>query len=162
LPFIDAMNIDLKSIRPDFYKNICDGNLNTVKKTIETSFKVCHVELTNLLVTGLNDSFQDIKELVDYVASLSPEIPLHFSRYFPQYRLDAPPTPEEKLFMAYNIGRERLKYVYLGNIWGENGSNTYCPECNHLLIQRVGYTTKIKGLSGKNCARCGREINIIL
>lgn len=162
LPFIDAMNIDLKSIRSGFYHEICDGNLNTVKKTIETSYRNCHIELTNLLVTGKNDSEEDIKDLVDYVASLSPDIPLHFSRYFPQYKMDSPPTPIDKLLLAYEIGRKKLKYVYLGNVWSEKENNTYCPNCNNLLIRRVGYTTKITGLSGKKCSKCGYEINIIL
>lgn len=162
LPYIDAMNIDLKSINKEFYKNICDGNLNTVKKTIETSFRVCHIEVTNLLVTEKNDSDEDIKSLVDYVASLSKDIPLHFSRYFPQYKMDAPPTPIDKLFRAYEIGRKKLKYVYLGNVWSEEESNTYCPDCNNLLIKRAGYATKIMGLSGKKCSKCGNEINIIL
>ncbi len=162
LPYVDAMNIDLKSINDKFYKNICDGNLNTVKKTIETSFRVCHIELTNLLVTEKNDSEEEIELLVDYVASLSLDIPLHFSRYFPQYKMDAPPTPIEKLFRAYEIGRKKLRYVYLGNVWCEEENNTYCPECNHLLIKRTGYNTKIMGLNGKRCKKCGNEINIVL
>lgn len=162
LPYIDAMNIDLKSIRDWFYREICDGNLNTVKKTIELSYKSCHIELTNLIVTGKNDSEADITDLVDYVAGLSPDIPLHFSRYFPQYRMDAPPTPIETLTLAYKIAREKLNYVYLGNVWSENGSNTYCPRCNTLLIRRQGYNTTILGLSGKYCKTCNNEIKIIL
>lgn len=162
LPYIDAMNIDLKSISADYYKEICDGNLNTVKKTIEASVSVCHVELTNLLVTGKNDSDEEISDLVDYVASLSRDIPLHFSRYFPQYRMNEPPTPMERLIKAYEIAREKLNYVYLGNVWDERWSDTLCPGCRNLLIRRIGYNTKIFGLNGKKCNRCGYEIAIVI
>lgn len=162
LPYIDAMNIDLKSIKGDFYKEICDGNLNSVKKTIKTSFSKCHIELTNLLVTGKNDSDEEIYELVQYVASLSKNIPLHFSRYFPQYKMDSPPTPLERLTRAYEIAKEKLNYVYLGNIWDDRWSNTICPNCGNLLIKRIGYNTSIVGLTGNKCRNCKIEIPVVV
>ncbi|UCD84869.1 MAG: AmmeMemoRadiSam system radical SAM enzyme [Deltaproteobacteria bacterium] len=161
LPFIDAMNIDLKSIREEFYQELCGGFRDPVLKNIERSNKVCHIELTNLLVTETNDSIEELRDLVDYVASLDQDIPVHFSRYSPQYKMSKPPTPVEKLMEAYKLARERLNYVYLGNLWTEEGSNTYCPKCKSLLIRRQGYSTSIIDLKGKCCQECGQEVRII-
>jgi pyruvate formate lyase activating enzyme len=87
LPYIDAMNIDVKGFTDDYYREKCGGHLEPVLRTVEIAHRECHVELTTLLVTGLNDSPEEITRLVDWVASLDPEIPLHFSRYFPQFEL---------------------------------------------------------------------------
>ncbi|MEO0094743.1 MAG: AmmeMemoRadiSam system radical SAM enzyme [candidate division WOR-3 bacterium] len=162
LPLIDAMNIDLKSINPDIYKKKLGGDLDTVKRTIEISHKFCHIEITNLIVTGLNDKPEQIDALIDYVAGVNPEIPLHFSRYYPNYKYTKPPTPTDTLFEAYEKARKKLKYVYLGNVPGEDGSNTYCPKCGALLIERMYFKALIKNLKGSNCAKCGEKINIIL
>jgi pyruvate formate lyase activating enzyme len=117
LPYIDAMNIDLKSIKEDFYRKICRGTLAPVLETIKVSARSCHVELTNLIVPTLNDTEEEITELVGWVCdNLGPEVPLHFSRYFPCYKMDKPPTPRETLETAYRIAQKRLKYVYLGNV----------------------------------------------
>jgi len=117
LPFIDAMNIDLKSINEDFYKKVCKGALKPVLEVIKRSARSCHVELTTLLVPTLNDSDEEIKRLVDWVYdNLGSEIPLHFSRYFPCYKMTLPPTPIETLEKASIIAKEKLKHVYLGNI----------------------------------------------
>ncbi|MEO0191096.1 MAG: AmmeMemoRadiSam system radical SAM enzyme [candidate division WOR-3 bacterium] len=162
LPLIDAMNIDLKSINPDIYKKKLGGDLDTVKRTIEISHKFCHIEITNLIVTGLNDKSEQIDALIDYVAGVNPEIPLHFSRYYPNYKYTKPPTPTDTLFEAYEKARKKLKYVYLGNVPGEDGSNTYCPKCGALLIERMYFKALIKNLKGSNCAKCGEKINVIL
>lgn len=117
LPFIDAMNIDLKSIDDEFYRKYCNGSLDPVLRTIKRSAGACHVELTNLVITGLNDSEDDFMRLVDWIHdNLGPEAPLHFSRYFPCYKLDQPTTPEETLERAYGIAKKKLKNVYLGNL----------------------------------------------
>ncbi|MFH1692575.1 MAG: AmmeMemoRadiSam system radical SAM enzyme [Candidatus Omnitrophota bacterium] len=117
LPFIDAMNIDLKSIQDDFYQKICHGRLNPVLETIKLAKKSCHVELTNLIVPTLNDSDQDLTDLVGWIYdNLGPAVPLHFSRYFPCYKMTLPPTPKETLLRAQKIALQKLKYVYLGNI----------------------------------------------
>ncbi|HDS09659.1 MAG TPA: AmmeMemoRadiSam system radical SAM enzyme, partial [Firmicutes bacterium] len=92
---IDAMNIDLKGIKDEFYHNHPKGTLNPVLETIKTSFEQgVHIEITNLIIPGCNDSREDIEELVDFVAAVSPDIPMHFSRYFPHYKMDREPTPE--------------------------------------------------------------------
>ncbi len=161
LPFIDAMNIDLKSIRDEFYQRLCGGFRDPVLKSIERSNKACHIELTNLLITDTNDSTEELKELIDYIASLDRDIPVHFSRYSPQYKLNKPSTPVDKLMEAYKLAQEKLSYVYLGNLWTDEGGNTYCPKCKELLIHREGYSTRIVGLKGSRCQKCEGEVKIV-
>ena len=117
LPLIGAMNIDLKSIDEDFYRKICKGRLQPVLDVIKRSVKACHVELTNLIIPTLNDSEGSLKRLVDWVyQNCGAETPLHFSRYFPCYKMKLPPTPLETLKLAERIGKEKLKHVYIGNV----------------------------------------------
>ncbi len=117
LPFIDAMNIDLKSMDDDFYRRICRGSLDPVLSTIKRAVKSCHVELTNLIIPGLNDSDDNFARLTDWIyENAGPEVPLHFSRYFPCYKLDKPATPLETLKRAERIAKKKLRYVHLGNI----------------------------------------------
>lgn len=117
LPYIGAMNIDLKSMDDDFYKRVCAGRLEPVLGTIKRASRSCHVELTNLIIPTLNDSEDAIGGLVDWVfKEVGPETPLHFSRYFPCYKMSLPPTPVETLKMAEKIAKRKLKYVYLGNV----------------------------------------------
>ncbi|MCX5859905.1 MAG: radical SAM protein [Proteobacteria bacterium] len=162
LPWIDALNIDLKSIREEFYKRNCRARLEPVKKCIELAVRSCHVEITNLVIPRHNDSISDLSELIDYVASLGNEIPLHFSRYHPSYRFNEPPTSPDILQTAYELARRRLDYVYLGNLASEKGQNTYCPQCSSLLIRRVGYRTDLSGLVKNRCRQCNREIEVIV
>ena len=161
IPLIDAMNIDLKAMDDDFYKRLCKGRLEPVKHTIEYALeKGVHVELTNLLVTGHNTSEDQIKRLVDYVASLGKNTILHFSRYFPSYKLDAPPTPVKVLEFAYAYASKKLNYVYVGNVIDSKTDSTYCPKCRNLLIERIGYTVRIRGLKNNRCSSCGEPIDI--
>ena len=167
--FIDAMNVDIKSINPRFYKKLCKGTLRPVLNTCETVVKYCHLEITNLLIPGENDSEQDIIDLVDYVASyLGKNIPLHISRYFPRYKMFNKATPEISLNKAWEIASEKLDYVYIGNLYADNKSDTYCPSCHTLLIKRNGYSINIsdtlgKDLQGKGiCKKCRFEINIAI
>ena len=161
LPLIDALNIDVKAFTNEFYRHWCQGSLKPVLRTVELAVVQCHVELTTLLIPGLNDSAEEIKDLVTWVAGLSPDIPLHFSRYFPNYQLNLPATPVSTMERAYEIAREQLNYVYLGNLPGNQRSNTACPQCSQLLVERNGYQTKVVGLSGQACANCGQLIPII-
>lgn len=163
LPLIDALNIDLKSIREDFYKRIVKGDLSSVLRTIRMSHGTSHIELTNLLITDVNDSDKDIEDLIDWVYNLDPSIPLHFSRYFPHYKMNNPPTPQERLEFAYKKAKEKLDYVYVGNILIPDTNNTYCPRCGNLLVKRSAYYgAQIVGLDGKKCNNCGEKINIVL
>ena len=117
LPFIDAMNIDLKSIEDDFYRNTCKGFLAAVLETIKKAKQFCHVELTNLIIPTLNDSEGNFEKLVDWIYNnLGEDTPLHFSRYFPCHKFDIPPTPPVTLQKARDIAAAKLKYVYLGNV----------------------------------------------
>lgn len=163
LPLIDAANIDLKGIKQEHY-DFYGGRLEPVLRTIKLAAgKLRILELTNLIVTGVNDSTEDIKQLVDWVYNeLGPDVPLHFSRYFPAYKYDAPPTPIEKLKFAYEYASEKLNYVYLGNVLDVASNTTRCPKCGAELIVRQGYFTRVKGLAGKKCSNCGYEINIVV
>lgn len=117
LPYIDAMNIDLKAFREGFYKDIVKGGLEEVKETIRRASGTCHVELTTLVIPGQNDSAAEMEAQCRWIAALSPEIPLHISRCFPQYLMtELQPTPADTLISLKNIAENHLKYVYLGNV----------------------------------------------
>ncbi|MBP2687663.1 MAG: Radical domain protein [Deltaproteobacteria bacterium] len=162
LPLVDAMNIDLKSMDPDFYRRICGGNLAPVLETIRTAAKATHVELTTLLYTGHNDADPQIRKVVDFVAETDPGIPLHLSRYFPAHRATAPPTPPDRLAAAYRIARERLPYVYVGNVRLPGAEDTVCPECHATVIRREAYRIDAGGLSGDRCAACGARLRFVV
>ncbi|MCX7843742.1 MAG: AmmeMemoRadiSam system radical SAM enzyme [Clostridia bacterium] len=117
LPSIDAMNIDVKAFTAGFYNDICKASLDNVKQTVELASRKCHVEVTTLVIPGLNDSMEEIERLSEWLSSISREIPLHLSRYFPNYKmLDVPPTPKETLYKAKEIASRHLAYVYAGNL----------------------------------------------
>jgi len=154
LPFIDAMNIDLKGFSEEFYQNICGGRLRPVLETIKTVHKMTHVEITNLLIPTLNDSDEDVEKLVDFIFDLSDEIPLHFSAYRPMYKMEIESTPVDTLYRAKRIAENKLKYVYLGNIYSNN--DTVCPNCRNAVIKR-NYVLKINLINDK-CPICGTKI----
>jgi pyruvate formate lyase activating enzyme len=161
LPYIDAMNIDLKSIRPEYYRKWCHGKLEPVLATIETAHRKCLVELTNLVVTGLNDSDQDLSDLVDWVAKLNPEIPLHFSAYRPMHKMKNPATPIERLRKAYELAKGKLKWVYVGNVYMDVGEDSICPNCGALLVRRRGYDVRVAELDDSRCGKCRTALNFI-
>jgi pyruvate formate lyase activating enzyme len=162
LPLIDAMNVDLKSMEEDFYRRVCGGHLREVLRTIEISKQHCLVEVTNLVIPGLNDTTQQLRRLIDWVAGLGADTPLHFSRYFPHYRMRAPATPVETLRMAWEMAREKLRYVYVGNAHIEGASDTRCHGCSNVLIARQGYVTTITGIGQGRCAKCGAKAEAVL
>lgn len=162
LPLIDAMNIDVKSFTDHYYRTTCSGRLEPVLKTVELAQQLCHVEITNLVVPGMNDSDEEITSLVEWIASLDPAIPLHFSRYFPQYKFDLPPTPLETLTNVLEIAHSKLKYVYAGNAWELNANDTFCSKCGSLLVERSGYGVKVKGLEGQKCKKCGERVAVVV
>jgi len=115
LPLVDAANIDLKGFTPSWYRRL-GGDLETVKRSIVLAAERCHVEVTTLLIPGENDSEEEIRELARWLASISPEIPLHLSRFFPQYQMvDRLPTPVEQVYRLAEAARRYLSYVYTGN-----------------------------------------------
>jgi len=162
LPLVDAMNIDLKSMDATFYRKICGGELAPVLDAIRESVRTTHVEITTLLVTGENDSEESIHAVVDFVAGVDPEIPLHLSRYMPMYRFTAPPTPPERLAAAFRIARERLPYVYVGNYPLEGAEDTACPACGVIVVRRQRYRTDSSGLSGNHCASCSASLRFVV
>lgn len=118
LPFIDAMNIDVKAYTASFYNEICKGTLDNVKETVELVYDRCHVEITTLVIPTLNDALTEISDMSKWISSLSPKIPLHLSRYFPNYNMQhIPPTPKETLVKCREEALKYLEYVYLGNVW---------------------------------------------
>ena len=157
--YIDAANVDLKGFTEKFYKEITSSSLAPVLETLKTINKMenCWLEITNLVIPALNDDMKTIKEMCVWLKeNLGDSVPLHFSRFFPFYKLEhLPPTPPETLIKARKIALGTgLKFVYVGNILLENSENTYCPKCRELLIERIGFAvTKNKIKDGK-CS-CG-------
>ncbi len=158
LPYIDALNIDIKAFNNDFYHKICAGNLESVKETVAVAASLCHVEITTLLVPGCNDDQQEIADLAAWLGEIHVNIPLHFSRYFPNYKMKTPPTPESTMKMAQEIASQHLNYVYLGNMQGQ-GVNTYCPKCDKLVIDRNQCHSMM--VDHNKCLQCGSVISII-
>ncbi len=159
-PYIDAMNIDLKAFDKKFYSEICSGSFDYVCSTIESAYRRgIIVEITNLLIPGLNDSNRHIEDLVDFIASISSDIPLHFSRYHPAYLMNYPPTPLSVLTRAREMAVKKLKYVYIGNVLDPECSATYCPACKKALIHRSNYCCDSSGVdkNGK-CIFCSEKI----
>ncbi len=165
IPHIDAFNIDLKAFNDNFYKKHTGGKLQPVLDTLKTivSFGK-HLEITNLIIPELNDNEKEFEKMVLWIANnLGIHIPLHLSRYFPGYKLDIAPTPVSKLESLYAIAKSHLNHVFLGNVSDEKRSNTYCPNCGIILIQRLRYSQKLISLSATGkCTTCGFKTKIIL
>ena len=116
IPYIDAMNIDIKSMTDKTYRDILGGNLDSVKDFITGSYRRCHVELTMLIVPGMNDSEAEMRELSAWIASLDDNIPLHVTRFFPRYKMtDRGPTDTGLVYRLADTAREKLRFVYTGN-----------------------------------------------
>lgn len=162
LPHLDAANVDLKG-STEFYRKVLKGDRKSVIRTIRIlSVSGVHLEVTNLLIPGKNDSDDDIEELAAFIRELDPNIPLHLSRYFPYHGYKAPQTPVDTMLKAYELARKHLPYVYLGNVMAALGQNTLCPSCSATLVERMGYQTKLAGIANGRCASCGREVDLIL
>jgi pyruvate formate lyase activating enzyme len=170
LPIVDAMNIDIKSMNPDFYRRICKGSLEPVLKTCEIAKKAgCHLEITNLLIPEENDDPAETEMLATFIAEhLGKDTPLHISRYFPRFRMTHAPTPAATLETAWEIARKQLEFVYIGNRGAGEKEDTLCPKCGTILISRQGYRTQLSptlkpNAQGKTaCKHCGYPISIIL
>lgn len=163
LSYVDAVNIDVKSFTDDYYRKVCSARLDPVLRTVELAAPHCHVELTTLLVPGLNDEPGEMAALRDWIASVDPAIPLHISRFIPQYKMvDRPPTPLETMHRAHDMAREKLSHVYLGNIHDDESGHTFCPGCGKKVIDRRGYRVHdLKLDAGNRCAYCGFELNLV-
>ncbi len=164
LPLIDAFNIDVKGMRPEFYTAICKGRLDPVLETIRIiADSPAHLEITNLVIPGYNDEESDFRKLGEFIASVNRNIPLHLSAYHPSYRLDAPPTPRETILHAYDTMKHYCDYVFVGNMRIPGDSDTRCPSCQATLIVRTGHMIRITGLDYEgNCVECGYRAGIRL
>jgi pyruvate formate lyase activating enzyme len=156
LPLTDAMNIDVKAFDDAFYRSHCGGRLKPVQRYVEMAAAACHVELTYLVVPTLNDHAGDIRRFADWVASIDPAIPVHFSRYYPQHKFTLPPTSPQVMEDIRRLAQEKLHHVYLGNLPGHDGAHTYCPACGARVIERDGYRVR-NLLQGYSCPACGRK-----
>jgi len=161
-PYLDAANVDLKAFTEDFYKTYCQARLAPVKETLKRMKSLgIFVEVTTLLIPGLNDDRKELEALAAFLSdSLGVETPWHISRFHPTYRLtDRPPTPVKTLDMARIIGKTAgLKYVYTGNVPGDNGEKTFCSRCGEILIDRWGFYVQKNRITDGRCPQCGGEI----
>ncbi len=161
-PFLDAANIDLKGFSTDFYRKYVQADLSEVLDSLRLyRSREIWLEITTLIIPGLNDSDIELRALADFIAcTLGVDTPWHVSRFHPTYRLtDRPATPVSTLLRARDIGRAAgLRYVYVGNTPGEGGENSSCPFCSTLLIERQGYTVINNRIRSGCCPECHGEI----
>ncbi len=164
LDVADAFNIDLKGFSEAFYRRQAGGKLQPVLDTLKAvARKGIHQEVTFLVIPGLNDDLSLFREMVRWISSeLGPKTVLHLSRYFPAGKMQTPPTPVKLLEEMLHAAREVLNFVYPGNVsLGNENLQTRCPACQHLLVERYGYQTSVKGLSFTGaCEKCGEQVAI--
>lgn len=160
-PYMDAANIDLKAYSDEFYRKFCGARLQPVLETIKNMHKMkIWIEVTTLLIPGLNTDKDQLKELISFILEVDAHIPWHVSRFFPQHKMkDMPITATDTIYLALEKGKEMgLKHLYGGNMAPDQWSDTYCTRCQSVLVERSGYTTVIKDLSGGKCGQCQTPI----
>ncbi|MFZ0447602.1 MAG: AmmeMemoRadiSam system radical SAM enzyme [Desulfatiglandaceae bacterium] len=160
-PDLHGANIDLKSFNDRFYREQCGAKLGPVLRNLATLVEMgVWLEVTTLIIPGLNDSVHELKSLARFLADLNPDIPWHISRFHPTYRLlNLPATPAETIHRACDVGYEAgLKYVYPGNIPGDKGEKTFCHGCGKTLIDRFGFQVQENSILNHQCPHCGETI----
>lgn len=160
-PYLDAVNIDLKSFSEKFYRAVCKASLKPVLDTIvRMKEKGVWIELTTLLICGYNDSKQELLELIDFIVKLDKNIPWHINCFYPSYKyLNVKATKMSALQRAYSLAKEAgINFVYMGNSNVDEGQNTYCPACNKLLIKRVGFNVITNEINQESCPFCHEKI----
>ena len=159
---LDAANVDLKAFTDTFYRKQCGAHLQPVLDSlISLKERGVWLEVTTLVIPTLNDSAEQTKRLCGWVLEhLGPDVPLHFTRFHPTYKLkNLPPTPPDTLERQYRIARKAgIHFPYVGNLPGHQGENTYCPKCGKILIKRVGFTVVENRLSEGKCPDCREKI----
>ena len=156
-PYLDGINIDLKSFTEKFYKEICGGRLGPVLDNIRLAKTLgIWVEVTTLIIPTLNDSQDELRQIAEFLRDVDNSIPWHISQFYPTYQmLNLPRTPVETLHMAREIGiKTGLHYVYEGNVPGRGNENTYCHQCGELLIERWGYSIIKSAIKDGHCPSC--------
>ncbi len=159
-PFLDAANVDLKAFKDETYKKVCGARLEPVLETIRRMKEFgIWVEVTTLVVPGLNDGAEELAAIARFIAGVDRDIPWHISRFHPDYEYtSAPATPVKTLRAAHEIGkREGLRYIYIGNIEGES-EDTRCPACGKTLVRRRGFCVAENLLSGNSCPFCAGSV----
>lgn len=163
---IDAMNIDVKGFRDEFYRSVCGGRLAPVLAASKLAVELgIHVELTYLIIPEHNDSEKEMGEFCRWVVgTLGAHVPVHFSAFHPDYRLTSvASTPNRTMDMAYDLARKAgVDYVYLGNIRAGDRDDTFCPSCGTKAIEREGFSVRGANLRGSRCAKCGADLHIVL
>lgn len=163
--FLDAMNVDVKAFTDGFYRKVCKARLEPVLKTCELAKELgIHLELTYLVIPGYNDSVDEVKQFCSWVVDkLGREVPVHFSRFHPDYKmLDVPVTPMGTLLKLYDTAKETgVSFVYLGNVGHGDYENTYCPVCGNLCIERKGYSVSLDGFVDGKCSKCGSRLPVV-
>ena len=163
LPYVGAMNVDIKAWSEEFYRKLCGGEAWPARRTVEIAAQHCHVEITILIIPGHNDSDEELGAIFDWAASVRPDLPVHLSRYHPAFKLEAPATPTATLQRAYNLARARLQYVYVGNAHLNGTTDTVCPQCGQTAITRSGFTSEPDNVTEKGrCRSCGTGLNLTL
>ena len=163
---IDAMNIDVKAFRNEFYEEVCKGSLEPVLSSCVLALELgIHLELTYLIIPGYNDSDKEVAEFSSWVAeSLHRSVPVHFSAFHPDYRLtEVSRTPTRKLHAAYDIARKAgLDFVYIGNVYAGDKDDTHCPKCGSAVIVREGFRVESQLLNNGRCSKCDGSLNMIV
>jgi pyruvate formate lyase activating enzyme len=160
-PLLTAINIDIKSFRDTFYRKVCGARLKPVLDTVQLMHALgVWVEVTTLIISGKNDSVEELSDIAGFLADLDVGIPWHVTAFYPTYKMtDVPRTSVETLELARDIGRAAgLQYVYEGNIPGSGGENTICPSCSADVVRRHGFSIlKDHGIAGC-CPKCSTQI----
>ncbi|MFC1678534.1 AmmeMemoRadiSam system radical SAM enzyme [Patescibacteria group bacterium] len=166
IPYLDAINVDLKSVDQNFYKSNCAAKLEPVLRNLKRiKQEQVHLEVTTLIIPSLNNNAIMYKDVAEFIATeLSSDTPWHISRFSPEisWKLkDFEATSDEMIYEAYDIGKQSgLKYVYVGNIPGDQKENTYCPKCGELSIRRLGYHIERMDNNGR-CQSCDASLEIV-
>ncbi|MBW2055975.1 MAG: AmmeMemoRadiSam system radical SAM enzyme [Deltaproteobacteria bacterium] len=162
MEFLDAACIDLKGFTEDYYRSMTEGTLQPVLRTLKAlRRRGVHLEIVNLVIPTKNDDMDEVRRMSRWIKEeLGPEVPLHFSKFYPMYKLrNLPPTPVSTLEKAREVALSvGLQYVYLGNVPGHEAENTFCPKCRKLLIRRTGYMVGEINLERGKCKYCGNPI----
>lgn len=162
-PWLDGINVDLKAFTEAFYRDLCKARLAPVLETLEYLSRRTDIwlEITTLVIPGKNDSPEELRRIAEFIAQkLSPDVPWHISRFFPQYQMtETLPTDGVELEQAYDIGKAAgLRYVYVGNLPGNRAESTWCSGCGAMLIERIGYRIRSNRVAASRCPKCHADI----
>lgn len=161
-PYLDGINVDLKGFTEELYRTHCDARLEPIKRNIAAIAQKTSIwiEVTTLVIPGLNDSDEELRAAAEWLASVDPQMPWHVTAFYPTYKMqDRPRTPASTLERAHSIGKAAgLHHVYVGNIPDPTRENTYCPQCKTLLIERLGYHIHAHWQEPGKCPTCGTLI----